>query len=117
MRNFLAEQAQRLAKLSSLLRRPAVSCSSSACTTAVRDLHAAVLGQHPPQHRPDLCIHPRDALADIFYAGPRGRDLIVFFHKAGSASRPPLITALLTCGTLGGLERARVAGLGVCRCR
>ena len=82
-----------------------------------RDLHAAALRQHPPQHRPDLCIHPRDALADISYAGPRGRDLVVFFHKADSASRPPQITALLTCGTLRGLERVRVAGLGVCRCR
>jgi hypothetical protein len=59
-----------------------------------RDLHAAPLRQHPPQHRPDLCVHPRAALADISCAGPRGRDLVVFIHKAGSASRPPQITAL-----------------------
>jgi hypothetical protein len=59
-----------------------------------RDLHAAALRQHPPQHRPDLCIYPRAALADIPYAGPRGRDLVVFFHKAGSVSRPPRVTGI-----------------------
>jgi hypothetical protein len=80
-----------------------------------RDLHAAALCQHPPKQRPDLCIHPHAALADISCAGPRGRDIVVFFHKADSLSRPPRITALLTCGTPGGLERVRVAGLGVCR--
>ncbi len=59
-----------------------------------RDLHAAALRHHPPQNRPDLCIHPRAALGDVFYAGPRGRVVVVRFHKAGNASRPPQVTAV-----------------------
>jgi len=79
--------------------RPALRAPPSCGAVPERDLRAAALRQHPPQHRPDPCIHPRAALADISYAGPRGRDLVVFFHKAGSASRPPRITSTGSCAS------------------
>ena len=57
-----------------------------------RHLYAAPLRQHPPQKGPDLRIYPRGGVADIFYAGPCGRVVVVLFHKLSNSSRPPQVT-------------------------